>query len=556
MDNNPEGTPNPLNPAPGSASTANQPETGEDMATGTGTDYVEVENVTENATEPVNGTEAEAPENKAPASFAEIAGSAEPAEETLVTVESVDVSEPADAGPAVSSSMPDIKPAKPTVKPSRNVVDPMMRPVSHDEAPASKNNNFDTLEMDETTVEELRKDMVVPGTPMNAGPELVAKDSIVDGKGKGGKKKALIIGAIVLLMIAIICGAAAIAIIMNSKGGDRVTKAIDKLLNGEMPNIVSVNGNINTVNEAETPTIGDVSISFNGAFDTISLAQTVSAEIGFNETSINLDEVRNKDGNVFFKLSGLENLFAAPSLTTNEADPNGGAATVDVTDCVGTAEGTDCSSSTVVTPATTTGLLSMYSGLFDAVNDEWILASGDFTEAMGSTELFDNSSTCLINALGTLPQYGEDFVNKYRANQFITYSTDKLEISKKKNELYRLGFDTDKLTEFVNSLSNNGFINELNACAGQTATNVDAVKDAVAEIFSDFPTVYVEIDDNYNFTRVYFKANTNNFGESMVVTADLGLSYPAKIEIVEPEEYVDMSTLLTGVMTQLLNTNN
>ena len=71
----------------------------------------------------------------------------------------------------------------------------------------------------------------------------------------------------------------------------------------------------------------------------------------------------------------------------------------------------------------------------------------------------------------------------------------------------------------------------------------------IEKIFENFPTIYVEIDDNYNFTRVYFKVTAGDETSSMTTTADLALSYPAKLEVAAPDDYIDMSTLVNNLVT-------
>lgn len=228
--------------------------------------------------------------------------------------------------------------------------------------------------------------------------------------------------------------------------------------------------------------------------------------------------------------------------------------TVKVTDCVNGVEGTDnCMAPEPVETVGAGELLALYGGVFEIIDDQWILTSGEFTESMEGLGIFDNSSACLVNAISTLPKYAKDITKKYDANQFITYTTDKLAIAKKKNDLYKLNIDSDKLAAFVNSLSNNGFVNELNACAGNTATNTNVTAEMIESIFAYFPEIYVEIDEDYNFTRLYFRVTTGDETNSMTTTADLSLSYPAKLDVTAPEEYIDMSTLVTNLMTNLFS---
>ncbi|MBR3269756.1 hypothetical protein IKG07_00670 [Candidatus Saccharibacteria bacterium] len=488
MNDNPEGTPNPLNPA-----------------MGTGLDFVETEQTSEIMAEPEAPVVPEVPE----------------VPETPVVPETPEVPEVPEAPEVPESTAFKVGPASFT-EAAQTPIDPVMKPVSH--------SNFDTFGMDdaanEIPVEEIKEEVKeetftrvetpaqnIPVTtaPVSEAPDFVAKDSIVEPAKGANKKKILIIGTIVLLMIAIICGAAAVAIMMmNNNTGDRVNKAIEKLINGQMPSIVSVQGNLNSFSNADDSDISSFNIDFNGSFDTAYSTNSVSAKINAelasgDKVSIGVDELENKDGEVFFKIRGLDTIFAGQN------------------------------------------------GLAEVVDDEWILVTGDFTTNMEGVGIFDNSSTCLINALGTLPKYSKDIIKKYESNQFINYSTDKLEISKKKNPLYKLAIDSDKLTAFINSLSNNGFVNELNACAGNTASNTNVAASAVEEIFADFPTIYVEIDDNYNFTRVYFKVTTGDKANSATTTADLALSYPAKLEVAAPDEYIDMSTLVNRLLTGTLS---
>ena len=534
MDGNPEGTPNPLNPMSGSVDTDDvvQPAT---------------------FTRPVNYSEA----NDVPAKTSTPIPEATPASEP--TFEPEPVHESAPVRESIPVSTPHV---------NHSVVDPMMRPVARrtetaptntvDDIPAAE--NFDTLGMDSSVMDELTSSHTDTASTQN----LVAKDSIVEpAKGGNGKKRGLIIGAIVFLMVAIICGAAAIAIMMLGNNDDRVSKAIDKLINGGLPNIITVQGDISsTTNGASdiTSLANSFSIDFKGTFDTSSSLNKVEAGVNATlttgqEVSLDVEEMRTKDGNTFFKVSGLKNLLNSGSSDTLELNTTKESTAEITLDCVNTncSDGDTCTDNCMSVQEPQESVLSMYSGLFDVVDNQWIMVSDTFARSMSGSELFDNSSTCLINAFGTLSQYSSDIAKKYKENPFVTYSTDNLEIAKKKDNLYRLGIDSSKASAFANSLSNNGFINELNACTGNTATNVNVSSSAIDKLFANFPTVYIEVDENSNITRVYLKTIIESDGASTTVKADLGLSYPAEVKITEPTEYTDMSTLLSAMMSELFN---
>ena len=489
-----------------------------------------------------------------------------------------------------TSAMPEFKEAAPAPRPvNRGVVDPMMRSVPHRNNPTPEpttmvEETFDSLAVDDNSLNALTQDIATTSGPSRAevvqtetintdlsgldGPNLVAKDSIVEpAGGKKSKKKAFTIGAIVFILIALICGVAAVVVIMLGNNGDRLSKAIEKALNGEMPTIISAQGKIESSTEVadsyvqtDAVSTGNLTIDFNGTFDTTSNMNKVSADImmdyGSGQTiPLTIEEMRNKTGDTYFKFSGLNNLinmFGSTALTTDASTTSDVA--VNCADSAG-CSGTDCTNC-VSTSTTTSSLVSTFGGLLEAANNNWILISDEFGEEMKGLDLFDNTSTCLINAFSTLPNYSNDIIAKYKANPFITSSTENLGIAKKANTLYRLTFDSNKLSAFSNSLGNNGFVNELNACTSSTASNSGTSATMIEQIFDNFPAMYVEIDDNNNFTRVYFQLNTTSGATSNATTADISLTYPKEFKISEPTDYITMSQLLSNVMSNLLKSDS
>ena len=555
MDGNPEGTPNPLNPVQGVASPVDEPEPSMGQATGTGElDFIETAETAD------YGDTVEAAETTTEMGVIEDRPVANPVDQYVAA-------QPASFAQSMGTEEP-TRPAQPTqpVRPTHmghGVVDPMMRPVSRPVespvqipapaptpvTPTRTENNFDTFAMDNDSSSNFER----ANEQLSNNESFIAKDSIVESaKDKSHKKRNLIICAIILLTIAIICGAAAIAIAVLGNNDDRVAKAIDKLLSGDIPSVIGAKGTISATNRAsdDVQTLLPVStastiVNFDGTFDTKSSMNkvTANATISYsedNEVSIDVSELTTKDGATYFKISGISDMFnlmssAATSVTADDES--------EATDCVG-GDGTDCVTVTTEMPYT--------AGLFDAIEDEWILVAGDFADTMSGMTIFDNTTTCLISSFGTLSEYSKDLASKYKANPFITYSTSDLKISKRKDNLYKLGIDSEKMSAFVNSMSNNGFVNELNACSGNVATNSGTNSSLFEEIFANFPTMYVEVDNNYNFTRVYFDVTTEAGAMSSTTNADINLSYPSELKITEPDDYIDMSTLLSGAMTDVL----
>lgn len=522
MNENPEGTPNPLNPAPG---------TGEEMAAGTGTlDFMETAPAPEPAAEPeipaepvapvepTMATEPQTPEVTEAPTVPEVQNTIEateaiPVQEAPATAEPVDI-----ATFATTTTTETIEPA----------------PVSE--------NNFDTLGTSDTPDEvvHVRTEQTL-SFPMNKpasaepapGPELVAKDSIVEPAGKNGKKKAFIIGAIVFLMVAVICGATAVAIMMMGKTDDRPTKALEKLINGQVPNIIAVQGNINMLSDADNEfmtTIGSANIDLNGKFDTESGMADVTAkfklDIGEEQITFNVDTIRNEDADDFVKIRGIKDLANSDALSVLIGYPS------------------ESSAASVI-----------YGSLFESIDEQWI----SLTEGSSSTNFLgyytDSSSMCPVEKIKTLSNYGKEIAEKYNDNQFLTFSTEKLAIVKKQNTLYEVKIDAEKLAAFMNSIASSKFVNELEACLGDATTKIfNTDTETVKKVIDMFPAIYVEIDDSYNFTRLYLKFNTDTGASSMSTTVDFLLSYPAKMDIETPSDYTTFNTIIENLYSNIYST--
>ena len=186
-------------------------------------------------------------------------------------------------------------------------------------------------------------------------------------------------------------------------------------------------------------------------------------------------------------------------------------------------------------------------GVFEVIDDEWIkIPMSDFSNVSDLVQV-NMPTQCLIDASEKLSEYSNTIAELYNKNQFINYTTDGLKVAQKKDTLYQLKFDADKLTAFINSISNSGFANELLACMGGQATNLDIPVESVEQIVDVLPEIYVEIDGQDNFTRVYLTLSTPDGNTS--VTADLSLSYPTELNIKEPDVYIDINEVLSRLLT-------
>ena len=536
MNENPEGTPNPLNPAPQVES---------DVTPGTGTEAVaeEVE-----ATPVVEEPEVVAePEPVAEPAVAE----PEPvvAEPTIAEPEPVAEPEPITEPEPVAEPVP--RPVRPT-RVNYSTVDPMMRagagaaarpvtptPVAAPATSPVKQPAHNTFGMDEGLIDDLRPEMPT-ARPVEDMPELVAKDSIVEPPKKSKGKKILTFFLVLIILGGLGCGAAAVTMyFLNNNSSDRMEKAIEKLLSGDMPSVIGIQGTISTTNnsvaDSGASALGSANIDLNGTFDFANGTNAVNAranlDFGALKLSLVIDETHSKEGDTFVKIRGLDGLKGGTE------DGEEGA-----TNCIGGGDMTNCSS------AASDSIMDIYSQLFSAIDNRWILLPESVEDTLGELQITtDNSTTCVVEALSTTPGWGKELAQKMEKNQFISYSTENLEISKKKNALFRLSIDKTKLSAFVKSIENTKLIGNLEGCAGD-GEEEDSVVNGLQAMLESLPTLYVEVDDNYNFTRLYFKTTS----DGSTTTVDVNLSYPGKFEYSEPEEYTDIDTIMSNLVTSLV----
>ena len=76
-------------------------------------------------------------------------------------------------------------------------------------------------------------------------------------------------------------------------------------------------------------------------------------------------------------------------------------------------------------------------------------------------------------------------------------------------------------------------------------------EDGAQEIMNALPAIYVEVDNDYNFTRLYLTSELETGGEMVV---DLSFSYPTSVSVTEPVEYRNFSDVIEEVTSSLFKT--
>ena len=340
------------------------------------------------------------------------------------------------------------------------------------------------------------------------------------------KKKTGLIILIVILVLAIIGGAVAAILILNpfgngngggNGGGDKdaVSKAIVKLLSStEGPKKLGTKGTVEV-------TAGSASIPFKTIDATIDAGYDV--ETGKSSGDVTLGVALSSTDEISVKVSEMlvDKKLYLKATTDKEVD------TTDIDEDDETAQ-----------------YSLMIASFINMLGGKWISMSlTDATSGLPSGSTNDTAQ-CLIEAMKDTSGTKIDLGGIYQNNKFITSSTDSLKISKKNDPLYKLGVDSEKAASFVNAVANELGSSDAAKCIDTTSSE-EVTAEQISEIVKELPAVYVEVNNDYDFTRFY--TNYTASDESLGIKVDLTLNYNPTVEATAPSDSIKLEDLFRSM---------
>ena len=202
---------------------------------------------------------------------------------------------------------------------------------------------------------------------------------------------------------------------------------------------------------------------------------------------------------------------------------------------------------------TNSGLLGVWGdsvlSIIELVDGTWIRVSTEDLGMMTNGLLTDSPISCVSDFVNDINSNSNSAIELYNKYPFYTSSTENITLSSKANPVYRLILDNENFANFVNSMNNSVLSSNLYSCLGWEG-NISITAEDVASVTAMLPEMYVEVDTNNNFTRFYAKT-TMDTGAEMIV--DLSFAYPASINVAEPNEYVDFSEIIQEIMLSMFD---
>ena len=406
------------------------------------------------------------------------------------------------------------------------------------------------------------------------------------------KKTGLIVAGIIAAVVAIGCGVAA-AIIFAMNGGDPVEKAVAKIMSGEMPAYTALNGQITVTPSDESSVISNVTIGLDSKAATTSMLNDTKATVTANFVSgdavdFSVEEVYGSNGDLFLKLENVgdalegfaeavENSASYQNTVDCIEDETGETicddqfttttqnCEVDDVNCLSTYGSVDSSNTGL---ATTLGSLG---GVIELIDGQWLRVSLDDLSSLSGSGVVsaDNGMTCIAGVLSNYKNYSNSIVESYKKAPFISSTTEGVTLASKSGQPVRkIVLNNENYKGFANSMKDSAFMKDLMACSDEGA-NVETSADAS---FDNMPTMYVEVDKDFNFARLAFDAPIRGAStcdcvyadecdcgdeseEIAKLSVDVSMSYPDTINVAEPKEYTDLSTLLQQLFLNMYSTS-
>lgn len=396
-----------------------------------------------------------------------------------------------------------------------------------------------------------------PVDPMSRPMEQAPVAELVQPK---KKKTGLIIGIVVASLL-VIGGAVAAILLLNMNQGDPVARAVAKLMSGETSNI-ALNGSIEMVPTNESTGISSIKIDLNSQLAANSLTNSTEATLtvvptNADEISLKVNESYTDGADLFLKIDGISEIINGGLTQDTTSDDLLEEEIVDD-------EYVEYDDDELIVEDSTYDLIDSFAPMLSIVENlegKWLRVSSDELKSMLSSTEQDDSLKCLADIAAEAKNSNNSLAELYSKNPFIGSTREGVTLASHNNPVYKVVINQEKYAAYADSLQNSTLIENLGKCMAESG--VTTGEDTVDEI-QNLPDIYVEVDGNDNITRFYSAFETNSeddvtdcncpddadcdcattASESMNVTIDFDVSYPASVNVAEPTEYDDLMTVL------------
>ncbi len=392
------------------------------------------------------------------------------------------------------------------------------------------------------------------------------------------KKTGLIAGIIAAVAVLLIGGAVAAVLLLTAQQKNPVMAAMNKIMSGEAPTNVAIDGNIDiTVNDIMSP-ISNVKITLDSKLITNSAINNSVAKVtatvrNVGDFSIEFDEVYAGNGDLYFKIdgatsaledSGILYLLSLAGQMQNVVDCGNDeyCQTTEIEDLI-CSDGEDCDLLEIddtelnildggqnVLDESTIAYFASLINVVEVIDGEWLKVSVDELNILNNGLVADSAISCVTDLVSEINTNSNSAAELYRKYPFINATNNNIKLASKQYPVYQISLDSKNFANYVNSIQNPEVSGNLYSCLGW-GDNVQVSAGDVEELVNEMPNIYVEVDGNDNFTRLNLTSNLDNVGASIAI--DLAFTYPNNVNVAEPDEYQNFEDVIQEIMSSVYN---
>ena len=387
------------------------------------------------------------------------------------------------------------------------------------------------------------------------------------------------------------------AVMLTKPKLNPVDAAMQKIMSGETPKNVAIDGDIDIFINDDISPIKRINVDLDSDTVVGSMINTSSAVLNLtdrydNDYSMEFSEVYAAQGDLFFKVNGLADLmqnenflylmtrptYTVESTSNCVTDENGLTTCGDLaTNCVNANE-SNCVTTIEESPeariktSITESLDEKTIQAIEAVDGVWIKISLDELSSAENAYFGDTSNiSCITNLVSGINKNSNSALGVYEKNPFIVSSDKNVVLSSKNYPVYQIGIDSEQFVNYLNAIQNTDLAQSVNNCLGWQ-NNVAVTKSDADRIIATMPTMYAEIDNENNFSRLYLESSieeevdcdcaddevcdsdcVSSQAAPVTTIIDLNFNYPKNVNVSEPIDYTDYKDVIQNIMMSMFN---
>ena len=399
------------------------------------------------------------------------------------------------------------------------------------------------------------------------------------------KHKTKLFISIAVAAIVLIVGITTAAILLNFNKKDSVVAAITKILDGDIPDNMVIDGSIELAVDVPYSMVSKVKVSFNSKLRSLSPVNSSSATItasirNAGDITVQVDEMYASGDDLFFRISGATNAIEDSGMlyllnmenkakkimdcgdneacqpddvVTEEAEQCSDNEECDTTNELGMGPSVLTNGDRISLDEETLAFVDSLIGVIESIDGEWVRISVDELGSFVRSNLFRDDLNCIVALADSIYVDRHTMALFYDKYPFITSANDNPTIQSIQYAVHKLEINSEDFVNFVNSIHDTALSEQIYACLN-LESGIELDKNEISDIIERIPDLYTEIDDDDNFTRLRFDTTIAEGAMSV----DLNFTYPVSISIPEPLEYQDFSDVIQNVSIDAyeMNTKN